>query len=113
MNISMIATKAKTLFYTVVNIMAAGESFNDFSDVIKDLTNQLLTPCIAIATALTVLWGVYLGWKFWTANGDEAKTASAKRSVIQFVIGIFVIFIVAVGAPILIGALAQWRSDNA
>jgi len=112
MNITAIVTKAKSFCYMAVNLMAAGESFNDFSDVIKDLTNQMITPLIAIATTLTVLWGVFLGWKFWSANGDETKTASAKKSVIQFVIGIFVIFIVAVGAPILIGALAQWRSDN-
>jgi hypothetical protein len=96
----------------LISFIAAGETFNDFSDVIKDLANQMLTPLIAIATTLTVLWGVYLGWKFWSAGGDEQKTQNAKKSITYFVIGIFVIFIVAVGAPILIGVLSEWMKNQ-
>lgn len=86
----------------------AAESFDDISAAVKDLIGQMWTPCLAIAGALTVLWALYLGYKFWIAGGDEQKKKSAKSAVISFVVGIIVIFAVAVGAPMAIGALTTW-----
>ena len=87
--------------------LIAAESFDDISAAVKDLINQMWTPCLVVAGALTLLWGVFLG-KFWIAGGDEAKKKSAKSAVISFVVGILVIFAVAVGAPMAIGALSTW-----
>ncbi len=88
----------------------SAESFDEISSAIKDLINQMWTPCLSIAGGLTLLWAIYLGWKFWVAGGDETKKKSAKSAIISFVIGIFVIFAVAVGAPMAIGALSTWAS---
>ena len=88
---------------------AVGDAdFNNISEEINGLIKSMWTPCLAIAGALAGIWGVYLGIKFWTAGGDEQKKKSAKSAVIQFVVGIVIIFVVAVGAPMLIAALATW-----
>ena len=91
--------------------LIAAESFDDISAAVKDLINQMWTPCLAVAGALTLLWGIFLGYKFWIAGGDEAKKKSAKSAVISFVVGILVIFAVAVGAPMAIGALSTWAGS--
>lgn len=45
------------------SILAAGPNFNDFSNTLKELFNSMFAPLIAIASALAVLWGVFLGFK--------------------------------------------------
>lgn len=90
-------------------LSAAGDAdFSEITDTINSLISQMWVPCIAVASTLCVLWGVYLGIKFWMANGDDQKKKSAKGSIIYFVIGIVIIFLVAVGAPMLIAALSEW-----
>lgn len=95
-----------------MNISFLAAEFEDISTAINELINQMWVPCLAVASALTVIWGVYLGFKFWSAAGDEQKKKSAKSAVISFVVGIIVIFVVAVGAPMLIGAMSTWMNDN-
>lgn len=99
------------LFATLMQLAAEGD-FGEISDALKDLIGQMWVPCIAVASALTVVWGVYLGIKFWSAGGDEQKKKSAKSAVISFVVGIIIIFVAAVGAPMLIAALTQWYNDS-
>ena len=94
------------------SMLAAGPNFNDFLNTLKELFNSMFTPLIAIASALAVIWGVYLGFKYWRSGGDENKRKEAKSAVVSFVIGIIVIFIVAVAAPLLIKALSDWLSNN-
>lgn len=93
-------------------ISADGADFTDLSDAIVELINSMWVPCVAVASALAVAWGIYLGVKYWLAAGDEQKKKSAKSSIISFVVGVVVIFVVAVGAPLAIGALSEWVSSN-
>lgn len=93
------------------NLLAA-PNFNDFSGILSDLFESMFTPLISIASALAVIWGVYLGLKYWRSGGDENKRKEAKSAVVSFVVGIVVIFLVAVGAPILIRALSEWMSSQ-
>lgn len=98
--------------FLVTMLAAGGANFNDFSKVLADLFDSMFTPLIAIASSLAVIWGVYLGLKYWRSGGDENKRKEAKSAVVSFVVGIVVIFIVAVGAPLLITALSQWVSGQ-
>lgn len=84
--------------------------FKSFEEALTGLFNQMFTPLIAIATALSVLWGIWLGLKWWRSGGDENKRKEAKSAVLSFVLGTIIIFAVAVGAPLLIGALSEWMS---
>lgn len=103
----------KIFLLSVMTFLSAdGADFSDLSDTIVELINSMWVPCVAIASALSVAWGVYLGIKYWTSAGDEQKKKSAKSSIISFVIGVVVIFVVAVGAPMAIGALTEWVSAN-
>lgn len=92
--------------------LSAEADFSDLSDTIIDLIQSMWVPCVAIASALSVVWGIYLGIKYWTSAGDEQKKKSAKSAIISFVVGVIVIFIVAVGAPMAIAALSEWVSSN-
>lgn len=85
----------------------------ELQDAIVKLINGMWAPCVAIASALAVAWGLYLGIKYWLSAGDEQKKKSAKSSIISFVVGIVVIFVVAVGAPIAIASLTQWAGYDA
>ncbi|MDR3262970.1 MAG: hypothetical protein LBT30_01505 [Clostridiales bacterium] len=108
--------KLSQLMTGIIRIFSQGmlgaDEWSAFSDAFKDLTKKMWVPMIAISTSAVVLWGLYLGWKFWSAGGDETKKKSAKSAVISFVVGIFVIFGVAVGAPLLIAALASWMQNQ-
>lgn len=98
--------------FFMTGLLAGGANFTDFSGILSDLFDSMFTPLIAIASSLAVIWGVYLGLKYWRSGGDENKRKEAKSAVISFVIGIVVIFLVAVGAPILITALSEWMATN-
>ncbi len=88
------------------------QTFQEVGKVLQGLFNELFSPLLAIAVSLCAIWGVYLGFKFWRSGGDEGKRKEAKNAVVSFVIGVFVIFIVAVGAPFLIAALKTWMTNN-
>lgn len=91
-----------------VLLAATTNEFSTFGNVLSDLFDKMFVPCISIAISLCAIWGVYLGFKFWRSGGDENKRKEAKNSVWYFIIGIVVIFVVAVAAPLLIGALSEW-----
>lgn len=88
------------------------QTFKTFGDTIAGLFNSMFTPLITIAVALCAIWGAYLGFKFWRSGGDENKRKEAKSAVTSFVIGIVVIFVVAVAAPLLITALSEWMTNQ-
>lgn len=85
-------------------------NFTSFSNVLTELIDSMFTPLISIAVALTAVWGVYLGFKWWRSGGDENRRKEAKSALWSFVIGIIVIFVVAVAAPLLIAALTEWMN---
>ena len=96
----------------ILPFLSAEADFTDLSETITDLIKSMWVPCVAVASALAVAWGIYLGIKYWTSAGDEQKKKSAKSAIISFVVGVVLIFIVAVGAPMAIGALSEWVSAN-
>ena len=61
---------------------------------------------IALA-AVVVVWGAYIGIKIAIAHRNEEKI-NAKDMVKQLIIGIIIIFVVAMGAPLLINGLSAW-----
>ena len=61
---------------------------------------------IALA-AVVVIWGAYIGIKIAIAHRNEEKI-HAKDMVKQLIIGIVIIFFVAMGAPLLINGLSAW-----
>jgi hypothetical protein len=97
--------------FSTVLLAANDTQFTEFGTVLSDLFDSMFTPLIAIAVSLCAIWGCYLGFKFWRSGGDENKRKEAKNAVASFVIGVVVIFVVAVAAPLLITALQEWMKN--
>lgn len=88
-----------------------GADFSSFADSISGLIESMFKPLIGIFGALTCVWGIYLGLKFWKSD-DEKKREEAKKALLSFAIGVVVIFVVAVAAPLLIMALSDWMQTQ-
>ena len=57
--------------------------------------------------AVIVVWGAYIGIKIAIAHKNEEKI-NARDMVKNLIIGIVIIFVVAMGAPLLIDGLSAW-----
>ena len=57
--------------------------------------------------AVVVVWGAYVGIKIAIAHKNEEKI-NARDMVKNLIIGIVIIFVVAMGAPLLIEGLSAW-----
>lgn len=57
--------------------------------------------------AVVVIWGAYVGIKIAIAHKNEEKI-NARDMVKNLIIGIVIIFVVAMGAPLLINGLSAW-----
>ena len=62
--------------------------------------------------AVVVVWGAYIGIKVAIANKNEEKI-NARDMVKNLIIGIVIIFVVAMGAPLLIDGLSAWVGISA
>lgn len=61
---------------------------------------------LALASVI-VVWGAYIGIKIAIAHKNEEKI-NARDMVKNLIIGIVIIFVVAMGAPLLIDGLSAW-----
>lgn len=91
------------------NLLAAGLDEN-LAEIVAKLQSLMDSFWIYIVLALAgvvVIWGAYIGIKIAIAHRNEEKI-NAKDMVKQLIIGIVIIFVVAMGAPLLINGLSAW-----
>lgn len=62
---------------------------------------------IMALAAVVVIWGAYVGIRIAVAHRNEEKI-NACDMVKNLIIGIVIIFVVAMGAPLLINGLNAW-----
>lgn len=62
---------------------------------------------ILALAAVVVVWGAYVGIKIAIAHRNEEKINS-RDMLKNLIIGIIIIFVVAMGAPLLINGLSAW-----
>ena len=78
--------------------------------------NQLMDSfwkyAIAALALVIVVWGIYIGMKIIVANRNDEKV-NAKGMLKNLLIGVVVIFVIAVGAPLLIQGLESWVTSPA
>ena len=79
---------------------------------IDGLMDKFWVYAIAILSIVVVVWGIYIGVKVIMANKNEEKI-NAKAMIKNLLIGIVVIFVIAVGAPLLIESLKSWAGVTA
>ena len=82
----------------------------NLAEIVAKLQSLIDSFWIYVVLALAgvvVIWGAYIGIKIAIAHRNEEKI-NAKDMVKQLIIGIIIIFVVAMGAPLLINGLSAW-----
>ncbi len=95
------------------NLLAAEEgldgSLAQIVNKLKVLMDSFWIYIIIALAAVVVIWGAYIGIKIAIAHRNEEKI-NARDMVKNLIIGIVIIFVVAMGAPLLINGLSAWVS---
>ncbi len=92
------------------NLLAATTLDGSLAEIVAKLTTLMDSFWIYIVMALAavvVVWGAYVGIKIAIAHKNEEKI-NARDMVKNLIIGIIIIFVVAMGAPLLINGLSAW-----
>ncbi|MBQ3219566.1 MAG: hypothetical protein IJB32_03140 [Clostridia bacterium] len=93
----------------VNNLMAAtlNDSLAQIVANISTLMDSFWIYIVLALAAVVVVWGAYIGIKIAIAHRNEEKI-NARDMVKNLIIGIVIIFVVAMGAPLLIEGLSAW-----
>ena len=92
------------------NLFLAATLEGNLAQIVEKLNGLMDTFWIYIVMALAavvVVWGAYVGIRIAIANKNEEKI-NAREMVKNLIIGIVIIFVVAMGAPLLIEGLGAW-----
>ncbi len=92
------------------NLLADATLNDNLAQIVEKLKSLMDSFWIYIVIALAavvVVWGAYIGIKIAIAHKNEEKI-NARDMVKNLIIGIVIIFVVAMGAPLLINGLSAW-----
>ena len=95
------------------NLLAAAEneglngSLAQIVGKLQSLLDSFWIYIVIALAAVVVIWGAYIGIKIAIAHRNEEKI-NARDMVKNLIIGIVIIFVVAMGAPLLINGLSAW-----
>lgn len=94
-----------------MNQLLAATTLNDsLSQIVANLQTLMDSFWIYIVLAMAavvVVWGAYIGIKVAIAHRNEDKI-NARGMVKSLIIGIIIMFVIAMGAPLLINGLSAW-----
>ena len=94
-----------------INLLAADEGLNgslaQIVEKLKGLMDSFWLYIVIALAAVVVIWGAYIGIKIAIAQRNEEKL-NARDLVKNLLIGRVIIFVVAMGAPLLINGLSAW-----
>ncbi len=92
------------------NLLAATTLNDSLAEIVAQLSVLMDSFWIYIVLALAavvVVWGAYVGIKIAIAHKNEEKI-NARDMIKNLIIGIIIIFVIAMGAPLLIEGLSAW-----
>ena len=92
------------------NLFLAATLDGNLAQIVEKLNGLMDSFWVYIVLALAavvVVWGAYVGIKIAIAHKNEEKI-NARDMVKNLIIGIVIIFVVAMGAPLLIEGLSAW-----
>lgn len=87
-------------------------SLNSIITKLNELMNSFWIYIVLGLAAIVVVWGAYVGIKIMLANRYEEKINS-REMVKNLIIGVVIIFVIAMGAPLLIEGLSAWAGVGA
>ena len=74
---------------------------------LNELMDSFWLYIVLAIAGVVVVWGAYVGIRIAVAHRNEEKI-NARDMVKNLIIGIVIIFVVAMGAPLLINGLNAW-----
>ena len=83
------------------------DSLQSIVTKLSELMDSFWIYIILALAAVVVVWGAYIGIRIAIAHKNEEKI-NARDMVKNLIIGIIIIFVVAMGAPLLIEGLSAW-----
>ena len=92
------------------NVLLAASLNENLQEIINKLSELMDSFWIYIVMALAavvVIWGAYVGIRIAVAHRNEEKI-NARDMVKNLIIGIVIMFVVEMGAPLLINGLSAW-----
>lgn len=91
----------------MLNATTLDDSLAEIVSKLQTLMDSFWIYIVMALAAVVVVWGAYVGIKIAIAHKNEEKI-NAKDMVKNLIIGIIIIFVVAMGAPLLINGLSAW-----
>lgn len=94
----------------MTNLLAAAtlnENLQGIITKLNELMNSFWIYIVLAMAAVVVVWGAYIGIKVAIAHRNEDKI-NARDMVKNLIIGIVIMFVIAMGAPLLINGLSAW-----
>lgn len=83
------------------------ENLQEIITKLQELMDSFWVYIVMALAGVVVIWGAYVGIRIAVAHRNEEKI-NARDMVKSLVIGIVIIFVVAMGAPLLINGLSAW-----
>ena len=83
------------------------ENLQEIVTKLNELMDTFWIYIVMALAAVVVVWGAYVGIRIAVAHRNEEKI-NARDMVKNLVIGIVIILVVAMGAPLLINGLSAW-----
>ena len=83
------------------------ENLQEIINKLSELMDSFWIYIVMALAAVVVIWGAYVGIRIAVAHRNEEKI-NARDMVKNLIIGIVIIFVVAMGAPLLIYGLSAW-----
>ena len=96
------------------NLLAAATLDGSLQGIVtklNDLMDSFWLYIVLAMAALIVVWGAYIGIKIALAHRNEDKINS-RDMVKNLIIGVVIMFVIAMGAPLLINGLAAWAGTE-
>ena len=98
----------------MTNLLAAAtlnESLAGIVAKLSELMDSFWIYIVLAMAAVVVVWGAYIGIKVAIAHRNEDRI-NARGMVKSLIIGIIIMFVIAMGAPLLIEGLSAWVGIN-
>ena len=92
---------------TLLAATTLDDSLQGIVTKLQSLMDSFWIYIVMALAAVAVIWGAYVGIKIAIAHKNEEKI-NARDMVKNLIIGIIIIFVVAMGAPLLINGLSAW-----
>ena len=91
------------------NLLATtlNENLAEIVEKLQSLMDSFWIYIVMALAGVVVVWGAFVGIKIAIAHKNEEKI-NARDMVKNLIIGIIIIFVVAMGAPLLINGLSAW-----